>query len=368
MNFLQRLVPDDVELRVLLHQRLQLQERPVHVGALGQEHLIGEDRFQDGLFRVRLVAQAVPGQGVGETGEGADRSGGDLLGGGEFGAGVDAYLVNLLRPGVLGVRVAGEGGFDRQGAAGELEPGQAGALFVVGNFEHLGAEPFGVVRHLGVPFQAVQKLGHPFQFQRGAEVAGEHRPLGDGIGEGVLGHVAAVQKLVQKRLVAHGHLLLEGVPSLVGGEVHTAIPQQRFQLVQQRLPPQAVQVGFVHKEEGGDVVLPQQLPQGGRVPLDAVGGADDQDGVVQHLQGAFHLGGEIHVTGGVQQGDDLGGQGEDGLFGEDGDAPLPLQGEGVQKGGAVIHPPHLFDAAAQVEQPFGEGGLAGVHVGEDAHD
>ena len=70
------------------------------------------------------------------------------------------------------------------------------------------------------------------------------------------------------------------------------------------------------------------------VALDAVGGADDQDGVVQHLQGAFHLGGEIHVTGGVQQGDDLGGQGEDGLFGEDSDAPLPLQGEGVQKGGA----------------------------------
>ena len=102
--------------------------------------------------------------------------------------------------------------------------------------------------------------------------------------------MAAVQKLVQKRLVAHGHLLLEGVPSLVGGEVHTAIPQQRFQLVQQRLPPQAVQVGLVDEEEGGDVVLPQQVPQGGGVALDAVGGADDQDGVVQHLQGAFHLG------------------------------------------------------------------------------
>ena len=42
--------------------------------------------------------------------------------------------------------------------------------------------------------------------------------------------------------------------------------------------------------------------------------------------------------------------------------------DGVQKGGAVIYSPHLFDAAAQVEQPFGEGGLAGVHVGEDAHD
>ena len=116
------------------------------------------------------------------------------------------------------------------------------------------------------------------------------------------------------------------------------------------------------------MVLPQQIPQGGRVALDAIGGADDQDGVVQHLQGAFHLGGEIHVTGGVQQGDDLGGQGEDGLLGEDGDAPLPLQGEGVQKGGAVIHAAHLFDAAAQVEQPFGEGGLAGVHVSQDAHD
>ena len=68
------------------------------------------------------------------------------------------------------------------------------------------------------------------------------------------------------------------------------------------------QVHFIEKEKGRDVVPAQQLPQGLRMSLDAVGAADDQNGVVQHLKGALHLRREIHMSRGVQKGESQGPQ------------------------------------------------------------
>ena len=92
----------------------------------------------------------------------------------------------------------------------------------------------------------------------------------------------------------------------------------------------------------------QQPPQGAGVALDAVGAADNQHGVVQHGQGALHLGGEVHMPRGVQQGEDGVPPGELRLLGEDGDAPLPLLGVGVQKGVPVVHPAQLPHRPAEV--------------------
>ena len=75
--------------------------------------------------------------------------------------------------------------------------------------------------------------------------------------------------------------------------------------------------------------------------LDAVGAADDQDGVIQHLERPLHFRGEVHVARGVQQCHRPFPQGEHRLLGEDGDAPLPLQVVGVQEGVLVVHPSQL---------------------------
>ena len=40
---------------------------------------------------------------------------------------------------------------------------------------------------------------------------------------------------------------------------------------------------------------------------------------------------------------------------------------GVEEGIFVIHPAQLADAARAVEHCLGEGGLAGVYMGKDAH-
>ena len=102
--------------------------------------------------------------------------------------------------------------------------------------------------------------------------------------------------------------------------------------------------------------------------LHPVGAADDQNGVVQHLKRALHFGREIHMAGSVHQDEPLLPQRQNRLLGKDRNAPLPLQRIRVQKGIPVIHPAHLFNCAAAVEHPLGEGGLARIHMGQYASD
>ena len=49
------------------------------------------------------------------------------------------------------------------------------------------------------------------------------------------------------------------------------------------------------------MIAPQELPKRLRVRLHAVRAAYDNNGIVQHLHGAFGLRGKVDVTGGVQQ-------------------------------------------------------------------
>ncbi len=100
--------------------------------------------------------------------------------------------------------------------------------------------------------------------------------------------------------------------------------------------------------------------------LHPVGAADDQKGAVQHPEGSLRFGGEVHVAGGVQQGDFQIPGGQHGLLGEDGDAPLPLHGVRVQKGVPVVYPAQLPDGPALVQQGLRQGGFSGVHVGQQA--
>ena len=116
------------------------------------------------------------------------------------------------------------------------------------------------------------------------------------------------------------------------------------------------------------MVALQQTPERLRVALHPVSAADDQDGVVHHLQRPLRLGGEIHVAGGVQQRQLGFRQPEQGLLGEYGDAPGALERVGVQKGVAVVHAPQFAQGAGAVEQGLAERGLAGVHMGQYADD
>src|SRR5690606_13386134 len=90
------------------------------------------------------------------------------------------------------------------------------------------------------------------------------------------------------------------------------------------------------------------------------------DGTVEDAQGAFHLVGEVDVPGGVDEVDAVTVPGAADGGGEDGDAPVAFLGVEVGDGGAVVDLAAPVRGAGGVEDPLGDGGLAGVHVGEDA--
>ena len=237
---------------------------------------------------------------------------------------------------------------------------------VPGDLKDPGGEGLPIGRGLGEGLQPLEEGLHPLQMEGGAEEHGGDLPQADEAGHVPGGQGPGVQVLLQQPLLPEGHRLGPGLVPL--GEVHAALVQVLLQLGQQGLPAGVGQVHLGDEEEGGDLAAPEQPPEGLRVGLDPVGGGDHQDGVVQHLEGAFHLRGEVHVAGGVQEGHRHSLGAEQGLLGEDGDAPGPLQVVGVQVGVPVVHPAQGGDGPGGVQQGLGEGGFAGVHMGQDADD
>ena len=156
-----------------------------------------------------------------------------------------------------------------------------------------------------------------------------------------IGELPGFQLLFHELLVAQGQRFVPG--GLCRAEIHEAIPQPPVQLGQQFFPAQAGQVGLVHEHERGHPVAPQQPPERLGVALHAVGGADHQHRVVQHLQGALGLGGEIHMAGGVQQSDVRAARRQQRLLGKNGDAARLFQRVGIQKGVLVVHAAQLAD-------------------------
>lgn len=54
------------------------------------------------------------------------------------------------------------------------------------------------------------------------------------------------------------------------------------------------------------------------------------------------------------------------LLGKDGDPPSTFKLEGIEVGCFVVHTSHLFKEPSMVEEPFCEGGFAGIDVSEDS--
>ena len=101
--------------------------------------------------------------------------------------------------------------------------------------------------------------------------------------------------------------------------------------------------------------------------LHPVGAADDQDTIIQHREGALHLGGKIHMAGGIQQADLQLFIPQNGHLGKDGNAPGTFQLVGIQQGIPVIHPPQAAQFPKPVEQPLRQGRFARVHMGQNPH-
>lgn len=143
---------------------------------------------------------------------------------------------------------------------------------------------------------------------------------------------------------------VQATPDRLDGGVE--VGARAVQLVDERDPRHAVPIRLA--------------PHGFALRLDARDGVEHGDGAVEHPQRALDLVGEVDVAGRVDEGEAVAGPRAAHGRGEDGDAAVAFLRVEVGDGGAVVDLARPVDDAGTVQDPFGDGGLAGVDVGEDA--
>ena len=99
--------------------------------------------------------------------------------------------------------------------------------------------------------------------------------------------------------------------------------------------------------------------------LHAVGAADHQNGIIQHLKGTLHFCRKVHMSGRIHQCDLQFGQRQDGLLGKDGDTAFPFQLIVVEKGILVVNTAQFIDAAAEIQHTLGKGRFSRVNMSQN---
>ena len=241
--------------------------------------------------------------------------------------------------------------------------GKAHALLVPGDLKYLGAKFFPGLYAGRQAGEHVPEALHALKPECRAKPAGKELTLRHRLGKRCLRHRAGLQIFLQEGFAAQCQRFRVGLL-----QVHNAVAQHALELSQEFRPLRARKIHLIEEQEGGNIAASQELPQGSGVALHPGRGAHHQNGAVEHRERPLHLRGEVHVSRRIQE------RGLDvprlqhGLLGEDGDSPLAFQGEGIEKGVAVIHPAEISDGARGIEQRLGEGRLARIHVRQDTND
>ena len=126
------------------------------------------------------------------------------------------------------------------------------------------------------------------------------------------------------------------------------------------------QVRFVNEQNHRHVPALRHAEQGQGVPLQTRAAVNHQHGHIQRQQGPLGLGGKVHMAGGVDQGKMPVINCKAGLPRKHGNAPLPLNLVGIQRGIAMVHPARAANGPCLVQQLFRQGGFACVHMGQNA--
>ena len=365
MQLAQLLVPHDMELRVLLLQKPQALHRRVRLAVCGQNHLICEKALEHRRRRIRLRAEALARIRFRQPRHGADAAGRYCFRKLEFPTRVDAELVGLLRPRLL-PRAARKHRLDGQCAARHLEVGQPRALRVVPDLVDLRAECRRILRRARVFFEPAQKRLHTLELQGGAEPAGEELSRRNQRPNGLRLHAPRLQICGERFLAAHGNVF-QKIAALCG-KVHAAVGKAALQRCEQRLPVRAAEIHLVDENERGHRIALEQPPERARVALHAVRAADDEHGVIEHLQSALHLARKIHVAGRVQQRELRLPERQHSLLRENRDPALALLHVGVEKGALVVDAPELPELSARVEHRLRKRRFSGVDVRQYAQN
>ena len=369
MDFIGLLFPDNVQFRFFLLQLAELQIHLVHITFRRKLDLIGENRLKKRQLRLSLSAQPLSAVCPGQPCHRAHCPCRCLAHSTETGSGIDTELVRFFLPDLITIRLfitaVCQHSFHLQSSARDFHISQTGPLGVPGYFVYPGAEILRVFRTGRIGFQTLQKLLHSFYFQGRAEIAGKYFPLRYQPDDFSLLHSAVRQIFFQYSLITHSQILIKGLLFLLKG--YTPFIQAFLQFFQQLLPVSSLLVHFINKQEHRNLVSGQKPPQCLHMSLYAISAADDQDRVIQYLQGPFHLRRKVHMPRSIQKCHFLFSQFYLSLFGKDCDSPLPFQVIGVQKCILMVHTPWFSDTARQIQDTLSQCCLAGIHMGQQTH-
>ena len=133
VDLLQLAIPQQLQLGIFLLQQPQLLQQDHRIAAAF--YTVSHDRLQRGFGGRGGTAQALSGPGLAQTRYGAQCAGAYFVCGGEFLAGIDADGLDLFFLFSEGNALA-----HPELPAGDLQPGQAAALRIPGNFIHPGTK------------------------------------------------------------------------------------------------------------------------------------------------------------------------------------------------------------------------------------
>ena len=293
------LIPDDMELGVLLLKQKELGEHDARVGPRRKEHAVAHDGLHHGGGPARLRAKPLTGKAGRQAEDGADLPGAHTLRRFILCAGIDAYLgyLFLMRRAVL-ILIPAEGAHSEL-TAGELHERHALALRVARDLIHPCAEPGAGGRGRSVSLKRVQQPLHPVEPEAGAEKARNEQPRGDERGNIIIRKAAGGAENIHSALRAERDLLIPA--GRVRRKVHAARAEARRQRGHERSLIAHAEVHLRHEHKNGHTVAPQQPPKRLRMRLNAVRAAYDEHGTVQHLKRPLRLGGEVGMAGRIQQ-------------------------------------------------------------------
>ena len=191
-------------------------------------------------------------------------------------------------------------------------------------------------------------------------VAGGRRNGGDdGLEERLQIHAGSGR--IEGRRARLGHRVKHGKIQL--RLVRIEVDEEVVDLVQDFLRARVGAVDFVDDHDGLELGLQSLGQHVARLRQRPLGGVHEQHDAVHHLQGALHLAAKIGVARRVHDVDFAALEDDGGVFGQDGDAPLPLQLVGVH------HPVgHLLvgaEGAGLPQHGVHESRLAVVNMGND---
>ena len=101
--------------------------------------------------------------------------------------------------------------------------------------------------------------------------------------------------------LADRHIFQKFSGCLIAVKVHAPVIQFLFQMLHEQFFIGSILIHLIHKQEHRNAIAFEQPPECSRMSLYSICSADDQYGIVQHLQCPLHLCGKIRMARCVQQ-------------------------------------------------------------------